>query len=60
MLVSEQSTMAMKAYQDQAEQLLKEYVLADPFVPYVSITGGIFACKMVCLQHSFQWLHYYM
>ncbi|KAF3445018.1 hypothetical protein FNV43_RR14711 [Rhamnella rubrinervis] len=47
MLVSEESTMAIKAYQDQAEQLLKDYVLADPFIPYISIIGGIFACKMV-------------
>ncbi|XP_048328274.1 uncharacterized protein LOC107416620 isoform X3 [Ziziphus jujuba] len=47
MLVSEQSTMAIKAYQDQAEQLLKEYVLADSFVPYISVVGGILACKMV-------------
>lgn len=40
--------MVIKSYQDQAEQLLKEYALADPFMPYVSIVGGTFACKMVC------------
>ncbi|PON89689.1 TRAM/LAG1/CLN8 domain containing protein [Trema orientale] len=39
--------MVIKSYQDQAEQLLKEYALADPVMPYVSIIGGIFACKMV-------------
>ncbi|PON52081.1 TRAM/LAG1/CLN8 domain containing protein [Parasponia andersonii] len=39
--------MVIKSYQDQAEQLLKEYALADPVIPYVSIIGGIFACKMV-------------
>ncbi|KAL5581508.1 hypothetical protein UlMin_013950 [Ulmus minor] len=39
--------MAIKYYQDQAEELLKEYVLADPVIPYVSVVGGIFACKMV-------------
>lgn len=46
-LVSELATMVIKSYQDQAEQLLKEYALADPVMPYVSIIGGIFACKMV-------------
>ncbi|KAJ6399231.1 hypothetical protein OIU77_019893 [Salix suchowensis] len=39
--------MAMKSYQINAELLLKEYLLADPLIPYTSITGGIFACKMV-------------
>lgn len=47
MVVSEEAAMVIKSYQDQAEQLLKEYALADPFRPYVSIVGGIFACKMV-------------
>lgn len=46
-LVSELATMVIKSYQDQAEQLLKEYALADPVMLYVSIIGGIFACKMV-------------
>ncbi|KAH9705999.1 TLC domain-containing protein [Citrus sinensis] len=39
--------MEVKSYQSQAESLLKEYILADPFVPYTSIVGSIFACKMV-------------
>ncbi|XP_062105700.1 uncharacterized protein LOC133817253 [Humulus lupulus] len=39
--------MVIQSYQDQAEQLLKEYALADPVMPYISIIGGIFACKMV-------------
>ncbi|KAF9686992.1 hypothetical protein SADUNF_Sadunf02G0047600 [Salix dunnii] len=39
--------MAMKSYQNHAELLLKEYLLADPLIPYTSIVGGIFACKMV-------------
>lgn len=47
MLLSEQATMAIKSYHIQAELLLKEYILADPFIPYTSIVGGIFACKMV-------------
>ncbi|KAB8472940.1 hypothetical protein FH972_025305 [Carpinus fangiana] len=39
--------MAINSYQSQAGSLLKEYVLADPFIPYTSIIGGILACKMV-------------
>ncbi|KAG8659875.1 TLC domain-containing protein 4-B isoform X1 [Manihot esculenta] len=39
--------MAIKSYQDQAELLLKEYLLADSFIPYTSIIVGISACKMV-------------
>ncbi|KAH9770571.1 TLC domain-containing protein [Citrus sinensis] len=39
--------MEVKSYQSQAESLLKEYILADPLVPYTSIVGSIFACKMV-------------
>ncbi|KAI5597220.1 hypothetical protein POPTR_002G056600v4 [Populus trichocarpa] len=39
--------MAMKSYQSHAELLVKEYLLADPLIPYTSIIGGIFACKMV-------------
>ncbi|KAK9187987.1 hypothetical protein WN944_019386 [Citrus x changshan-huyou] len=39
--------MEVKSYQSQAESLLKEYILADPFVPYTSIAGSIFACKTV-------------
>jgi len=42
--------MAMKSYQINAELLLKEYLLAGPLIPYTSITGGIFACKMVCFN----------
>ncbi|KAJ6953921.1 hypothetical protein NC652_005606 [Populus alba x Populus x berolinensis] len=39
--------MAMKSYQSHAELLVKEYLLADPLIPYTSIIGGICACKMV-------------
>ncbi|XP_042502071.1 TLC domain-containing protein 4-B-like isoform X2 [Macadamia integrifolia] len=39
--------MAIKSYQNQAELLVRDYLLADPFVPYTSILGGILACKMV-------------
>ncbi|WCJ24833.1 TRAM LAG1 and CLN8 (TLC) lipid-sensing domain containing protein [Euphorbia peplus] len=39
--------MATTSYQDQAELLLNEFLLADSFIPYTAIAGGIFACKMV-------------
>ncbi|CAK9136208.1 unnamed protein product [Ilex paraguariensis] len=39
--------MAFKSYQNQAKVLVKDYLLADPFIPYTSILGGLFACKMV-------------
>ncbi|KAK4786698.1 hypothetical protein SAY86_010531 [Trapa natans] len=39
--------MAVESYQSQAEQLVKDYLLADTFVPYTSVIGGIFACKLV-------------
>ncbi|KAJ8753398.1 hypothetical protein K2173_019797 [Erythroxylum novogranatense] len=39
--------MEIKTYQYQAGELLKEYLLADPIIPYTSIIVGIFACKMV-------------
>ncbi|KAI3437124.1 TLC domain-containing protein [Psidium guajava] len=39
--------MAVSYYQNQAEHLLKEYMLADPFIPYTSVVGGILGCKMV-------------
>ncbi|URE48463.1 TLC [Musa troglodytarum] len=38
--------MAMKSYRYQAEILVKDYLLADPFVRYTSVLGGIFMCKM--------------
>ncbi|XP_050230581.1 uncharacterized protein LOC126679574 [Mercurialis annua] len=39
--------MATKSYQNQAELLLKEYLLDDSFIPCTSIIFGIFASKMV-------------
>ncbi|KAF9587614.1 hypothetical protein IFM89_004446 [Coptis chinensis] len=47
MPVSKEAVMAIKSYQDQAELLVRDYLLADPFIPYTSVLGGIFACKMV-------------
>ncbi|TYH52176.1 hypothetical protein ES332_D09G009500v1 [Gossypium tomentosum] len=46
-LLSEEATMEIQSYQNQAELLLKEYLLADSFIPYTSVICGIFACKMV-------------
>ena len=53
MATSERTIMTIKDYQNQAEQLVKDYLLADPFIPYTSILGGLFACKMVCFELSF-------
>ncbi|XVE51702.1 hypothetical protein DITRI_Ditri02bG0062600 [Diplodiscus trichospermus] len=44
--VSMQKVMAIKSYQTQAQMLVKNYLLADPFIPYTSILGGILACKV--------------
>ncbi|XVF87060.1 hypothetical protein PTKIN_Ptkin18bG0090200 [Pterospermum kingtungense] len=42
----EQTVMAMTSYQNQAQILVKDYLLADPFIPYTSIFCGILAFKM--------------
>ncbi|KAK9267314.1 hypothetical protein L1049_009737 [Liquidambar formosana] len=47
MAISKKAVMAIKSYQNQAEVLVKNYLLADPFIPYTSVLGGLFACKMV-------------
>ncbi|XP_068654900.1 uncharacterized protein [Aristolochia californica] len=46
MQVHEITLMAMKSYGSQAEVLVKNYLLSDPFIPYTSIICGIFLCKM--------------
>ncbi|GLT59940.1 hypothetical protein SLA2020_327330 [Shorea laevis] len=46
MAVSQQTVMAIKSYQNQAQVLVKNYLLADPFLPYTSILFGILACKV--------------
>ena len=50
MAVSTETVMAIKTYQNQAEALVKNYFLADPFIPYTSVLGGIFACKVVTVS----------
>lgn len=47
-MLNSKEMLAFKSYQNQAELFVKEYLLADPLIPYTSIAGGIFACKMVC------------
>ncbi|XVF27218.1 hypothetical protein REPUB_Repub14bG0088000 [Reevesia pubescens] len=42
------TVMAVKSYQNQAQMLVKNYLLADSIIPYTSILGGILACKVAC------------
>lgn len=46
--MSTKTVMALKSYQNQAGVLVKNYLFSDPFIPYTSILGGMFLCKMVC------------
>ncbi|KAM7497679.1 hypothetical protein LguiA_022093 [Lonicera macranthoides] len=39
--------MAINLSQIQDELLPKDYLLEDPFILYISVIGGIFACKMI-------------
>lgn len=47
MAAPRKTVMGLKSYQNQAEVLVKNYLLSDPFLPYTSVLGGIFVCKMV-------------
>lgn len=47
MAVSKKTAMKLKSYQNQAEVLVKNYILSDPFIPYTSVLSGVFASKMV-------------
>ncbi|KAJ4816219.1 hypothetical protein LUZ62_028785 [Rhynchospora pubera] len=38
--------MEVKYYKSQAEQVVRNYLLADPVLPYSSLLIGIFLCKM--------------
>ena len=38
---------AVTAYKYQAQALMRDYLLADPLVPYTSVLMGIVFCKMV-------------
>lgn len=46
MALPRKTAMTIKSYQSQAHVLVKNYLLADPFVPYTSILGGILLCKV--------------
>ncbi|KAG7621095.1 TRAM/LAG1/CLN8 homology domain [Arabidopsis suecica] len=39
--------MEIKSYQNQAEDFVEHYLLADPFLPYTSVLVGICLCKLV-------------
>jgi hypothetical protein len=47
MAVSRKTVLAIKSYQNQAHVLFNNYLLADPFIPYTSILGGMLLCKVV-------------
>ncbi|XP_022994862.1 transmembrane protein 56-like [Cucurbita maxima] len=47
MAMSLKTVMAIKSYQSQADALVKNYLLADRFIPYTSVLGGMLACKLV-------------
>ncbi|XP_047316010.1 TLC domain-containing protein 4-B-like [Impatiens glandulifera] len=47
MTVSTHTVEAFKSYQIQAQVLVRNYLLADTSIPYTSVLGGIFACKVV-------------
>ncbi|KAK4752357.1 hypothetical protein SAY87_021155 [Trapa incisa] len=44
---SRETLMALGSYHNQAKVLVGNYLFADSFIPFTSILGGIFACKMV-------------
>ncbi|KAE7995986.1 hypothetical protein FH972_000737 [Carpinus fangiana] len=46
MAVSRKTVLAIKSYQNQAHVLVNNYLLADPFIPYTSILGGMLLCKV--------------
>ncbi|XP_015573057.1 TLC domain-containing protein 4 B isoform X2 [Ricinus communis] len=46
MTVSKETVMTIKSYQSQAQVLVKNYLLASPFIPYTSVLGGLVASKV--------------
>ncbi|XP_057954836.1 uncharacterized protein LOC131148895 [Malania oleifera] len=46
-LASERADMAVDSNHNQAQLLLGEYILVDPFIHYISVIFGILCCKMV-------------
>ncbi|KAL9262400.1 TLC domain-containing protein [Drosera capensis] len=47
MSISSMTVMTIKSYKNQAQGLVKDYLLADPFIPYTSVIAGILACKVI-------------
>ncbi|KAL2930490.1 Transmembrane protein 56 [Bienertia sinuspersici] len=47
MAVSKETVMAIKSYQNQAENLVKNHLLSDPIIPYTSIVAGMLVCKVI-------------
>ncbi|XP_075497697.1 uncharacterized protein LOC142534939 [Primulina tabacum] len=45
--VSPRKVLAFKSYQNKAEGLVKNYLLADPLVPYTAVLAGILVFKLV-------------
>jgi hypothetical protein len=45
--LSTSSVLAAKAYKYKAESLVKDYLLADSYVSFTAVLGGILMCKMV-------------
>jgi hypothetical protein len=45
--------MTMTAYTYQAQAMMRDYLLADPLVPYTSVLIGVVLCKMVILSPLF-------
>lgn len=42
------TVLELRAYQNQAGVLVRNYVLADPYIPYTSVVVGVLTCKLVC------------
>ncbi|KAL2316838.1 hypothetical protein Fmac_030714 [Flemingia macrophylla] len=58
-MLASKEMMKFKSYQNRANVFVKEYLLADPLIPYTSIVGGIFAFKMVYdLTQLFSAVHF--
>ncbi|GAB2213511.1 hypothetical protein Droror1_Dr00017818 [Drosera rotundifolia] len=47
MSISSLTVMTIKSYKNQAQGLVKDYLLADSFIPYTSLIAGILACKVI-------------
>lgn len=52
MAVSKRAAMKFKSVQNQAE-LVKSYLLSDPYLSYTSVLSGIFASKMASSNPTF-------